>query len=132
VRNAILAAAVLVGAAAAPAQAQSTNACLGRVAVDTIYQTGTGGNNYEYFLHLRNVTRSRITVDVTFTGFEARNVTLFSPSLPGIPVGGNATIPNLKFGRGTNGQINTGTVARVYDAAPGSGPTVRLTNCRPT
>jgi hypothetical protein len=130
-RNAILAAMVLVWAAAAPAHAQNANACHNRVVIDTIYQTGTGGNNFEYFLHLRNATRTAINVDVTFTGFQARNVTLFRPSWPGIPIGANATISSLRFGRGTNGQINTGTVARVYDAAAGSGPTVRLTNCRP-
>lgn len=129
-RNAILAATVLVGAAAGPAQAQSPNTCNNRVVIDTIYQTGTGGNNFEYFLHLRNATRGRVTVDVTFTGFPG-NVTLFSPSLPGIPIGANATISSLRFGRGTNGQIGTVTVARVYDAAAGAGPTVRLTNCRP-
>lgn len=129
-RTALLAAAMLVWAAAAPAQAQNASTCQGRVVIDTIYQIGTGGNNYEYYLYLRNATRMVITVDVTFTGFQGRDVTLFSPSWPAIPIGANATASNLRFGRGTNGQINTGTVARVYDAAPGSGPTVRLTNCR--
>lgn len=128
-RNAILAVTLLVGAAAAPAQAQNANACQNRVFIDTIYQSGTGGNNFEYFLHLRNATRARLTVDVTFTGFPG-NVTLFSPSLPGIPIGPNATISSLRFGRGSNGMISTGTVARTYDAAAGAGPTVRLTNCR--
>ncbi len=124
--------AVLAGGIAAPqgAQAQPVTTCNNRVVIDTIYQTGTGGNSFEYFIHLRNATRGALTVDVTFTGFPG-NVTLFSPSLPGIPIGANATISSLRFGRGTNGQINTGTVARVYDGAAGAGPTVRLTNCRP-
>ena len=128
--------AALAGLTALPqlAQAQAPTTCQGRVVVDTIYQTGTGGNNFEYFIHLRNATRGSLTVDVTFSGFAGVSpaVTLFSASLPGIPIGANATISSLRFGRGNNGQINTGTVARVYDVAPGSGPTVRLTNCRPT
>lgn len=96
-RNAILVASVLVGAAAAPAQAQNANACQGRVVIDTIYQTSTGGNNFEYFLHLRNATRTAVTVDVTFPSFPG-NVTLFSPSLPGIPIGPYVTRSSLKFG----------------------------------
>jgi hypothetical protein len=133
-KKSIIAAAALAALAsgiAAPqtAQAQAAATCQGRVVIDTIYQTGLGGNNYEYFIHLRNATRTALTVDVTFTGFPG-TVTLFSPSLPGIPIGANATRSSLKFGRGTNGQISTGTVARVYDAAAGAGPTVRLTNCR--
>jgi hypothetical protein len=130
IRNTIIAAAALAAfAGQASAQAPVTT-CNQRVVIDTIYQTGTGGNNFEYFIHLRNATRSALTVDVTFTGFPG-TVTLFSPSLPGIPLAAHATRSSMRFGRGTNGQINTGTVARVYDAAAGAGPTVRLTNCRP-
>lgn len=124
--------AVLAGGIAAPqgAQAQPVTTCNNRVVIDTIYQTGIGGSNYEYFIHLRNATPAALTVDVSFTGFPG-NVTVFSPALPGIPIGANATRSSLRFGRGTNGQISTGTVARVYDAPAGAGPTVRLTNCRP-
>lgn len=132
----LFAAAALAGLAALPrlAHAQVPTTCQGRVVIDTIYQTGTGGNNYEYFIHLRNATARSLTVDVTFSGFAGLSpaVTLFSASLPGIPIGANATISQLRFGRGNNNQISTGTVARVYDVAPGSGPTVRLTNCRPS
>lgn len=128
-RKAILGAAILVGTAAAPAQAQNSNTCNNRVVIGTIYLTGTGGNNYEYFIHLRNATGQRLTVDVHFSGFPM-GVTLFSPSLPGIPIGANATISSLRFGRGSNNSINTSTVARIYDASPGAGPAVRLTNCR--
>jgi len=110
-------------------QAQASNTCNGRIVIDTIYQTGTGGNNFEYFIHLRNATRQALVVDVHFSGFPL-GVTLFSTSLPGIPLGPNATISSLRFGRGTNSQINTGSVARIYDASPGAGATVRLTNCR--
>ena len=130
-KNSIIAAAALAAIGlASQSQAQTpANACRGRVVVDTVYQTGVGGNNYEYFINLRNATRGALTVDVTFSGFPA-TVTLFSPSLPGIAIGANATVSNTKFGRGTWGQVNTTTVARVYDAAAGSGPPVRLTNCR--
>lgn len=125
----IAAAALAAMGLAGQASAQAGNTCNRRVVIDTIYQTGTGGNNFEYFIHLRNATNARITADVTFSGFPG-TVTLFSPSLPGIPIGAHATISSLRFGRGTWGQVNTSSVARVYDAAAGAGPTVRLTNCR--
>ena len=128
-RNTGMAALILALAAAGPAQAQMMTTCQGRVFIDTVYQTGLGGGQFEYFINIRNATRGRLTFDVTLTGFPA-TVTLFSPSMPGIPVGANATISGMRIGRGTNAQIGVGTVARVYDAAPGSGPTVRLTNCR--
>jgi len=111
------------------AQAQPNNSCAGRVVIDTIYQTGVGGGNHEYFFNLRNATRKTITVDVSMAGFPA-GVTLFSPSLPGIPLSAFASRTALKFGRGTWGQVNVGTVSRVYDSGAGSGPTIRLTNCR--
>lgn len=123
------AAALLMAGLAGQAQAQATNTCQGRAVIDTVYQTGVGGNNFEYFIHIRNATNRAITVDVTFTGFP-NTVTLFSPSLPGIPIGANTTRSSLKFGRGTWGQVSTGTVARAYDANASTGPTVRLTNCR--
>jgi hypothetical protein len=128
-RKALLAATVLAAGAATPVQAQTSTACQGRAVIDTIYQTGVGGNSYEYFFTIRNLTRVNLTVDVSITGFTT-GVTLFSPSLPGIPLGRDAAHSALKFGRGTSGNISVGTVARAYDAAAGSGPTIRLTNCR--
>ena len=122
----------LAGVAALPQAARAqvpANTCQNRMVVDTVYQAGTGGNNFEYFFQLRNATPDALRVDVTFSGF-GPDVTLFSPSLPGVPVGANATLSNQRFGRGTDGQINTGTVARVYDATAGKGATIRLTNCR--
>jgi len=127
--NTAMAALIAALAAAGSAQAQVTTLCQGRVFIDTVYQTSLGGNQFEYFIHVRNASRAPLTFDVTLTGFPG-TVTLFSPSLPGIPVGANATISRMRIGRGTNAQIGVGTVARVYDVAPGSGPTVRLTNCR--
>ena len=128
-RNTIIAALALAALPLGIASAQTATTCNGRVFIDTIYQTGTGGNNFEYFIHLRNATRTRLTVDVTFTGFP-NTVTLFSPSLPGIPIGANATISSLRFGRGTYNQVNISTVQRAYDVAAPAGPVVRLTNCR--
>lgn len=123
-----------LGAFAPIARAQApANLCQGRVVIDTIYQNGMGGNQFEYFIHLRNATPRALTVDVTFSGFAGMSpgVTLFSASLPGIPITANATISRLRFGNGQNSNIGVGTVARVYDVAAGSGPSVRLTNCRP-
>ena len=111
------------------AKAQAANTCQGRVVVDTVYQTNAGNNNFEYSIMLRNATRNAVTVDITFSGFPA-GVTLFSPILPGIPLSPFSTRSALRFGRGTVNTISVGTVARVYDAGAGTGPTVRVSNCR--
>lgn len=124
-----LLAAMLATAPLHQAGAQGVNTCAGRAVIDVVYQTAVGGNNYEYFFNVRNATRGSLTVDITITGFPA-GVTLFSPSLPGIPLGSYATRSAIRFGRGTASNISNGTVARVYDGAAGSGPTLRLTNCR--
>lgn len=124
-------AAALLGAAAmlpAGASAQGT-ACQGRVFVDAVYQNGVGGNRFEYFFHLRNQTGQRVRADVSFHNFP-HDVTLFSPSLPNIEMGPWATVAATRFGNGTNGNIGNQTVRVVYDAAAGTGPTVRVTNCR--
>ena len=123
-----LAAAVLC-LVAGGAQAQAANACQGRVSIDAIYSNGAAGQTYEYMLTLRNTTRQRITVDVSFSNFPP-GVTLFSPLLPNIPIAPYATRSGTRFGRGTNGQLNLATVARAYDVPGAAGPTVRLTNCR--
>ena len=130
-KTTIIAAATLaVIAVSGQVRAQSTT-CQGKAVIDTVYQTNTGSNRYEYYFNVRNATRTPLAIDVTFTGFPT-NVTLFSPSLPGIPVGPFVTRAAIKFGRGTNATISPNTVARVYDTAAGTGPTVRLANCRPS
>ena len=113
----------LPGAAAAQAAI-----CQGRVFVDSVYQTGLGGARFEYFFLLRNQTNSRITVNVRLQDFPS-NVTLFSPTLPDIPLGPYAIL-NLRFGQGTNPNISAGTVRVVHDAMAAGGPTIRMTNCR--
>ncbi|MBY0336695.1 MAG: hypothetical protein K2X11_08780 [Acetobacteraceae bacterium] len=126
---ALLVAALLAGAGAGSAQAQGTT-CQGRVFVDSVYQTGVGGDRFEYFFVLRNQTNQRVTADLAFSGFPS-NVTLFSPSLPNVAMGPNATVsPNTRFGNGTNNNISAQTVRVVYDAAPPAGAAIRVTNCR--
>jgi hypothetical protein len=114
--------------AVAPAEAQSP-ACRGRVFIDSVYQTGLGGGRYEYFVQIRNGTPALLTAQLNFAGFGPA-VTLFSPQLSGIALGANAS-QTIKFGNGTNGNINMGTVTVTYDAPAGSDrPTVAVTNCR--
>jgi hypothetical protein len=121
-------AAPLLSVTAPLAEAQ-TPTCRGRVFVDSVYQTGLGGNRYEYFVQLRNGTGSAVTAQLNFGGF-GQTVTLFSPQLPGIALGPNAS-QTIRFGNGTNGNINAGTVTVAYDAPAGAGrPTVSVTNCR--
>ncbi|PZW45826.1 hypothetical protein C8P66_11024 [Humitalea rosea] len=112
---------------AAPAEAQS-NACRGRGFIDSVYQTGLGGTNFEYFVIIRNQTSAPMSWQLNFGGFPG-NVTLFSPQLAGSALGPNAS-ETIRFGRGTNGNINQGTVGRVYDTAGTGSATVAMTNCR--
>jgi hypothetical protein len=131
-RHTITAAAVTLGAAIGQlgvAQVQTGNTCKGRVVVDTIYQFGIGQGQFEYYFNIRNATRDQLMADVTLSGFPA-GVTVFSPSVTGIPLGAYASRNALKFGRGTWAEVHSGTVNRVYDAAAPAGPTIRVTNCR--
>lgn len=130
-RNAAIAAALLGAAAMLPqaAQAQGAGACQGRVFVDAVLQNGTGGNNYEYFFHIRNATGQAVTADVLLQNFPP-DVTLFSATLPGIRMEPYATVSMVRFGRGTNGNISNATVRAAYDGAATSGPTIRARNCR--
>ncbi len=127
-RHIILAAAILAGGGVGTAQAQA-NLCNGRVSVDAVYPAGVGNARYEYFVQVRNTTDGRLVVDVEFSGFPPA-VTLFSRSLPNIPLGPWASSGGIRFGNGTDGMISTPRVQVVYDRAPGPGPTVRVTNCR--
>jgi carbohydrate-binding DOMON domain-containing protein len=127
--TALAAAGLLALALPGAASAQGTT-CQGRVFIDSVYQTGVGGDRFEYFFILRNQTNQRITADVALQNFPS-NVTLFSPNLPNIAMGPNATVsPNTRFGNGTNSNISMQTVARAYDNGAATGPTIRVTNCR--
>ncbi|MBU8541093.1 hypothetical protein [Falsiroseomonas tokyonensis] len=122
-----LAAAFALLPATAP-QAQGA-ACRGRVHVDSVYQNGTGGNRYDYMVQIRNSTGGPLTLQLAFAGF-GTNVTLFSPQLAGISLQPNAS-QTIRFGNGTNGNINLGSVAVVYDTAAAAGrATVAVTNCQ--
>ncbi|WP_431303903.1 hypothetical protein [Sediminicoccus sp. BL-A-41-H5] len=128
-RRAILTVMILAGLAGRRAEAQGA-ACNGRVAIESVYQTGVGGERFEYFFVLRHTTTQRVTADVTFSGFPS-NVTLFPPMLPNIPMSPNATVsPNTRFGDGTNNIISGHMVRIVHDSPPPAGPAVRVTNCR--
>lgn len=94
-----------------------------------IYPSSNGNNGFDDCAVLRNMTGSALIVDVHLTGLPGK-VTLRSPVLPGIQIGANTTISNFRIGQGTTSAINPTAVARVYDAAPGSGPAMRLMNCR--
>lgn len=120
--------AALLACAAVPAAAQTGTQCQGRAVLDAVYQVGLAGGRYEYFLMLRNATAQRLVAEIAFSGFPA-NVQLFSASLPGVVLAPRAT-QSIRFGTGTNGNINLGTVQRVTDAAAASGATIRLRGCR--
>lgn len=114
----------------AEAQGAAQVVCRGSIFVDSVYQTGLGGNRYEYFVQVRNGTPMARGLQLNFGGF-GDAVTLFSPQLTGIslPAFGSQTI---RFGNGTNGNINMGTVSVVYDGpATGGRATVAANNCAP-
>ncbi|MDO9500090.1 hypothetical protein [Falsiroseomonas sp.] len=110
------------------AEAQGQTTCRGSIFVDSVYQTGLGGNRYEYFVQVRNGTPQTMGLQLNFAGF-GDGVTLFSPQLTGItlPAHGSQTI---RFGNGTNGNIHMGNVTIAYDTpATGGRATVSVTNC---
>ncbi len=118
----------LLPAAIPQAEAQSAT-CRNRVFVDSVYQNGLGGDRFEYMVQLRNGTANPVTLQLNFGGFGS-TVTLFSPQLVGItlPAHGSQTI---RFGNGTNGNINMGNVSVVYDGPATAGrAAVAVSNCR--
>lgn len=117
----------IAAAVAMPLSAQAA-ACKGRAFIDSIYQNGTGGSNYVYFAQVRNQTNKTIRMDLVFASMP-KTVTLFSPSLPGITLEPYAS-QTIRFGNGTNGNINTGTVTVAYDNAPAGRPSATLRNCQ--
>jgi hypothetical protein len=128
----IAAAAALAAGLSAPGPAAAnapSNACQGRVFVDTVYQNGMGGNQFEYYFHLRNGTGQRLQADVAFSGFP-HDVRLDAAERTGLRMDAYATLSRLKFGSGTNGNIGMQTVRVAYDGAASHGPTIRVRNCR--
>ncbi|MBY0336696.1 MAG: hypothetical protein K2X11_08785 [Acetobacteraceae bacterium] len=126
----LAAAAALAAGFATPGTASaSANACNGRVFVDTVYQNGMGGNQFDYYFHLRNGTGQRLQADVTFSGFP-HNARLDAAERRALRMDPYATLSRLKFGSGTNGNIGSQTVRVVYDGQASHGPTIRVRNCR--
>lgn len=124
-----LATAVLVSVLplATPARAQATS-CANKAFFNSIYVVGTGANTFEYFFQIQNRSRTVIHADVRLGGFP-RDVTLFSPALPGISLAPYEQ-KSVRFGRGTNANINMGTVASLADTTGSGRPYVSASNCR--
>ncbi|WP_159992672.1 hypothetical protein [Roseomonas sp. 18066] len=123
-----LGAAATLAATAGSSAAQPANACAGKMFIDTVYPQSTGGNNFDYFIQIRNQTNATVVADVLLGGFPT-GVTLFSPQLPGVPTPAWQS-QQIRIGRGTVAQINPGTVDRLYDRAGSGKPFVTLRNCR--
>lgn len=121
---------VLIASLATPlvASAQTNTQCRGRALIDAIYQSGMGDNRYEYFVQVRNQTSKPMKMELVFSS-KPNDVTLFSPSLPGIalPSYGSKTI---RFGYGKNSNINSGTVTVSYDVIPAGRAAATLRNCQ--
>lgn len=124
--NALSALPLLATALMLPVSAQA--ACKGNAFIDSVYQNGMGGTDYEYFVQVRNQTSKPIKMDLVFASLP-KNVTLFSPTLPGITLQAYAS-QTIRFGKGTNGNINTGTVTVAYDSAPAGRASATLRNCQ--
>ena len=108
-------------------QAQAPGTCQGVGFVDSVYQTGLGGSDYEYHVIVRNQGSTPMQWTLTFSGFP-NNVTLFSPVLTGGTLQPFAS-ETIKFGRGTNGNISQSTVRVAYDTPPARGPAATLSKC---
>lgn len=118
----------LLPIAAPQAQAQSS-LCVNRVVIESVYRTGLPGNRFEYFVYVRNHTNRLTTLRLDFTGFDS-TVTLYNLSQSNIHLLPYAT-QFIRFGEGTNGNINNGTVTKAYDTRPAAGrPSVTAVNCR--
>lgn len=106
--------------------------CKGNVVIDTVYQTqvkGSGEPSYEYFFQIRNPKNIAVKSSVELGGFPG-TVSLFSRSLPGIGLDGNQN-RRERFGKGSNSQINSGSVKVYYDVRMSTpGPYILVTNCK--
>ncbi|HRK38762.1 MAG TPA: hypothetical protein PK347_10260 [Burkholderiaceae bacterium] len=106
----------------------NTAVCKGRGFIDSVYQNGLGGTDYEYMVIVRNQTSTPMKLQLAFRGFP-NTVTLFSPTLPGITLSAHGS-QTIRFGKGTNGNISMGTVAVLYDGEVAAGrPAVVMSQC---
>lgn len=104
---------------ASPSSAQitlpSSPKCEGIIFVDSIYQQGRGGNNYEYYIQLRNGSDKPVNWGIEFGGFSSATVQIDHPN----PRTGRLNAyssTTIKFGKGTDGNINRGTVGLLFDS----------------
>ena len=112
-------------AVASSAHAQA-GPCKGKVFIDSVYQVGLGGNSYEYYIQLRNATDKKASAKIEFHTFGS-SVSLFTSSMI-VPTGPHAS-QKIKFGKGTNGNINAGTVKVLYDSPGMSQPSITVNAC---
>ena len=106
----------------------SAQVCQGKVFIDSVYQTGLGGNSFEYHIQVRNGNPEPVKATLNFRNFP-KDVTLFSPELPKIELGAYGS-QTIKFGKGNNGNISMNTVKIGYDAPPsGAGASATLSRC---
>lgn len=119
---------VVAGAAllATTASAQAP-LCKNRGFIDSVYQVGLGGSDYEYYIQIRNQTSQPMRWELSFANFP-KDVTLFSPRLTGGTLQPFAS-EQIKFGRGNNGNISSNTVERQYDTASGTKPYALMSRC---
>ena len=116
-----------LGLACITANAQATTTCKDRVFIDSVYQNGMGGNNYEYFVQIRNQTSTPLKWTLNFQHMP-KTISLFSPQLTGGTLQAHAS-KTIRFGKGTNGNVNAGTVKVLYDTPSGTTPSVMLSKC---
>lgn len=108
--------------------AANAQVCQGKAFIDSVYQTGLGGNSYEYHIQIRNGNPEPVKVTLSFRQFP-KEISLFSADLPNVDLGAYGS-RTLKFGKGTNGNINMNTVKIGYDTTPGgTGATATMSRC---
>lgn len=122
-------AALLVSPPLVASAQTNSHACQHRMIVESLDFQAIGGDQNEYDLRMRNLTSTPITADVIFSG-SPNTVTLFSPTLAGVPIPAYGATEALGFGWGTSNPMGPANVARVHDAFAGGGPTMRVRNCR--
>ncbi len=101
--------------------------CKGKAFIDSVYQTGLGGNSYEYHIQIRNGNPEPVKVTLNFRHFPT-NVSLFSAELPKIELGAYSS-QTIKFAKGNNSNINMNTVKIAYDTPPATGASATMSRC---
>lgn len=123
----LLIAALVAVSSAVAAHAATPTSCQGKIVFDTVYQKQESGK-FAYYFQIRNSTGKDIWVDASVGGFPA-GVSLFSPNLPGIMLKANEN-KQVRFGTGTNDQINNGMVRKFYDTRGTGSAWVSATGCK--